>query len=281
MKFFHLSRQLAALAIIMTASLSCSDSDPVIAPAPTYDVMVKSTATLGNVLTDAAGKTLYFFSKDAAGTSTCTGGCLDVWPIYSKASPTYDPSLTATDFSSITRADGKTQITYKGWPLYYYQKDAAAGDVLGENVNSLWFVAKTTYTIMIANTQLVGNDAKLYTGDYKEGTGATAYFVDDMGRTLYGFANDKKNKNNFTTNVETHDATWPIYSAELKDLPSTVDKTLFTTIDVFGKKQLTYKGWPLYYFGPDNKVRGATKGVSVPRPGVWPIVNLASPVAPD
>lgn len=86
--------------------------------------------------------------------------------------------------------------------------------------------------------------------------------------------------NNFTTNVAEHDATWPIYSGEIKDLPSAMDKSLFGTIEVFGKKQLTYKGWPLYYFGPDAMTRGLTKGVSVPRPGVWPIVNKDSPLAP-
>jgi hypothetical protein len=46
-----------------------------------------------------------------------------------------------------------------------------------------------------------------------------------------------------------------------------IDKTLFSTIDVFGKKQLTYKGWPIYYFGLDGAKRGATKGVSVPKTG--------------
>lgn len=280
MKLFNLTRQLAALALVMAVSVSCSDDDPATPAAPTYDLMVKST-TQGNVLTDAQGKTLYFFSKDVAGTSTCTGTCLDNWPIYSKANFKVDPSLTAADFSTIPRADGGTQITYKGWPLYYYKGDAAAGDVKGENVNSLWFVAKTTYTLMIASAQLIGKDGILYKSDYTVGTGATPFFVDDLGRTLYAFANDKKNVNKFTTNVESHDASWPIYSAELKDLPSTVDKALFTTIDVFGKKQLTYKGWPLYYFGNDNKTRGLTKGVDSPRPGVWPIVNLASPVAPD
>jgi len=279
MKLFNLTRQLVAVAFVMAASISCSDDDPV-TPDPTYDLMVKST-TQGNVLTDANGKTLYYFSKDVAGTSACTGNCLDTWPIYSKANFKVDPTLTATDFNTITRADGGTQITYKGWPLYYYKSDVAAGDVKGENVGGIWFVAKTTYTIMVANAQLIGKDGKLYKSDYTEGTGATTFFVDDLGRTLYAFANDKKNVNKFTTNVESHDAAWPIYSAELKDLPSTVDKTLFTTIDVFGKKQLTYKGWPLYYFGNDNKTRGLTKGVDSPRTGVWPIVNLASPVAPD
>jgi predicted lipoprotein with Yx(FWY)xxD motif len=42
-------------------------------------------------------------------------------------------------------------------------------------------------------------------------------------------------------------------------------------IDVFGRKQLTYKGWPLYYYGTDAGVMGSNKGVSVPVPGRWPV----------
>ncbi|TDE12475.1 hypothetical protein [Dyadobacter psychrotolerans] len=279
MKVFNFSRKLIALAFLVSASLSCSnDSDT--NPEPTYDIALKET-TAGKVLVDENGKTLYFFAKDVAGTSACSGGCVDTWPLFSKSASKLDPALNATDFGSITRADGKSQTTFKGWPLYYYKNDLASGDVKGENVGSVWFVAKPTYTIMFANAQLIGKDGKLYTSDYKEGTGETQFFVDGMGRTLYAFANDKKNQNKFTTNVETHDASWPIYVAELKDLPSTLDKSLFTTIDVFGKKQLTYKGWPLYYFGNDNQKRGLTKGVDSPRTGVWPIVNKESPVAPD
>lgn len=275
MKLFRASHPLFA-ALVTLVSLSCSDKDP----APTYNITVQTTGK-GKVLADSAGRTLYFFSKDTDGKSACTAGCLANWPVYSKTALKIDPSLPAGDFAVITRADGAKQVTYKGWPLYYYKDDARAGDIKGENVGSIWFVAKTNYSLMIASGQLVGNDGKSYLGDYKEGTGATQFFVDDLGRTLYAFANDKKNKNNFTNNDATHDASWPIVSMELKDLPTGVDKALFGTIDVFGKKQITYKGWPLYYFGGDNQTRGLTKGVSVPRPGVWPIVNLSTTEAPQ
>jgi len=52
----------------------------------------------------------------------------------------------------------------------------------------------------------------------------------------------------------------------IQRLPSILVKTDFDTINVFGKIQLVYKGWPLYYFGADGGVRGNTKGVSVPTP---------------
>lgn len=265
---------------IVLAGLSCSDNDPDKEVPPVYNITVQS-ADKGMVLADSSGRTLYFFAKDADGKSACAGGCLTNWPIYSKTTLKIDPTLTSTDFNTMVRADGSKQVTYKGWPLYYYKDDAKAGETKGDNVGGIWFVAKTTYSLMIASGQLVGNDGKSYLGDYKEGTGATQFFVDDLGRTLYAFVNDKKNKNNFTNNDATHDATWPIFSKELKDLPAGMDKSLFATTDVFGKKQVTYKGWPLYYFGGDNQTRGLTKGVSVPKPGIWPIVNLSSTNAPE
>ncbi|HEV7382856.1 MAG TPA: hypothetical protein VGN64_23835, partial [Dyadobacter sp.] len=269
MKANNFLNSLVAMACVVLALSSCSDSTPV-ENEPSFDITQKSTS-LGNVLTDQKGRTLYFFTKDVKGTSACNGGCLDIWPILTlAATPRLDTGLVASDFASITRADGKSQVTYKGWPLYYYASDVAAGEVKGENVGDVWYVAKKSYAVMLANTQLVGNDGKNYTADYKEGSGDTQYFVDANGRTLYAFNRDEKNKNNYTKADFSNDATWPIWSTDWKDVPSVLDKSLFSTIDVFGKKQMTYKGWPLYYFGPDNATRGMTKGVSVPTPGVWP-----------
>jgi len=285
MKAKNFINSIVVMGCLAVAGWSCSSDDEdappvVVPPTPTFDISQKSTS-LGNVLTDQKGRTLYFFTKDVNGTSACTSGCLDVWPIFTVAAPKLDTGLVATDFGSITRADGKSQVTFKGWPLYYYASDAAAGDVKGENVGGVWFVAKKSYNLMLANTQLVGNDGKNYTADYKEGVGDTQYFVDANGRTLYAFDKDKKNKNNYTKSDFSNDATWPIWVSDLKDVPSTLDKSLFGSIDVFGKKQVTYKGWPLYYFGPDNATRGLTKGVSVPTPGVWPIVQKATAAAPE
>lgn len=173
MKIFSNSRMLVALGFLMAFSISCSDDDettpdPVVVP---NDVQLKDASTLGKVLTDKDGKTLYFFTKDAAGASVCTGGCLDTWPIFSVAdiaSMKLDAGLKAADFASVTRADGKPQMTYKGWPLYYYKDDLAAGDAKGEGVGTRWYVAKTGYSLMLSNAQLVGLDGKSYKADYTE-----------------------------------------------------------------------------------------------------------------
>jgi predicted lipoprotein with Yx(FWY)xxD motif len=282
MKIFSISRSLIALGLLMAVTISCSDDDET--PLPN-DIALKEAPVVGSVLSDKDGRTLYFFTKDAGNTSVCTGACLAKWPVFSVANTSsmkLGAGLKASDFANITRTDGVTQTTYKGWPLYYFADDVTAADAKGEGVGNIWYVAKTKYTVMLSNAQLVGNDGKSYKQDYTEGTGETQFLVDSVGRTLYAFVRDSSMNNNWTTNDPTHDATWPIYEvANMGDVPSGLDKTQFGTITVFGKKQLTYKGWPLYYFGPDELTKGLTKGVSVPRPGVWPIVNKESPNAPN
>ncbi len=136
---------------------SCKKDEAVVVPPK--DLSLAETS-LGKVLTDDKGKTLYFFSNDIAGGTQCTGNCLTNWPIYYKANPTLGAGLEASDFGTISRSDGAMQSTYKGWPLYYYVNDAATGDMKGENVNKVWFVAKPQYSLFVGNTQLVGNDGK-------------------------------------------------------------------------------------------------------------------------
>jgi len=269
-----------SVATVVSMMVACSKDDDNSTP-PKADIQIASNATLGAYLTDSEGKTLYFFSNDASGASACTGGCLAAWPIYYKASPTLgDTSLHAADFGVITRADGSKQTTYKGWPLYYYAPDAAAGDVKGEAVGNVWFVAKTNYTVMLANTQLVGNDSVEYNSQYQPGKEVTQYMTDAFGRTLYAFKPDKFKKNTYTKADFSNNPIWPIYEvSDIRSIASILAKTDFDTLHVFGKVQLSYKGHPLYYFGKDAMQRGSTKGVSVPTPGVWPIVNKNTTVA--
>jgi predicted lipoprotein with Yx(FWY)xxD motif len=249
-------------------------------------VKLKNSPELGSYLTDQNDKTLYFFSNDANGKNNCSGGCATAWPIFSGDVPTQaklGEGLSASDFGSITLDNGKKQITYKGWPLYYFSPKGvpeAPNATTGEGAGDVWYVAKPDYTVMIMNTQLLGKDGKKYKSDYTEGEAKTAYFTDAKGRALYGFIKDKKNKNNFSKQGEDSKA-WIVYEADRIVVPSKVDKSLFGTIDVFGKKQLTYNGWPLYYFGDDEGVAGSNKGVSVPKPGIWPIAARDMSAAPE
>ena len=99
--------------------------------------------SLGSVLVDGDGKTLYIFTPDAAsaGKSVCNGDCAAAWPpLLGDAAPTLGTGLTASDFTTITRDDGASQIAFFGMPLYYFAADAAAGDVKGQGLNDKWYV---------------------------------------------------------------------------------------------------------------------------------------------
>ena len=104
----------------------CTRNAPVTpaTPAPTAtvampvsaDTVRTTTSSLGTMLTDSKGMTLYFFETDIPGNgaSVCNGGCAKFWPIFYTGTVTVSPPLAATDFSTITRTDGAKQTVYKG-----------------------------------------------------------------------------------------------------------------------------------------------------------------------
>ena len=241
------------------------------ADAATQELKLTSDPVLGQVLTDGIGNTLYFFTKDSEpNNSSCMGGCLSNWPVFHASNLSVGMGLDAADFEEFERADGVMQTTYKGWPLYYFANDNNAGETNGEAVNNIWFVAKPDYGLMLMDDELVGKDGMTYDSNYELGSEVVQFFVDAEGRTIYTFKNDNYNQNNFTADDFSNNGVWPIYEFDLQSIPSTLDESLFGSITVAGHTQMTYKGWPLYYFGQDA-ARGETKGVSVPSPGVWPV----------
>jgi predicted lipoprotein with Yx(FWY)xxD motif len=88
--------------------------------------------------------TLYYFEKDKVGTTTCYAQCATNWPPYTVSADTQLMSTVGIDddLSTIVRADGATQVAYKGMPLYFYLKDSKPGDVTGDGVGGAWHVAK-------------------------------------------------------------------------------------------------------------------------------------------
>lgn len=270
------------VAIIALVLVSCNDNDDDYSGTPITDtssVRLANDAALGSILVDGNGNSLYFFSRDTKDNSECVDGCLDAWPVFYDANITVGTGLDANDFATITRTDGAQQTTYKGWPLYYFANDGAPGDTNGDGVGGVWFISKPDYSVMYANAQLVGNDGNNYLEDYTVGDGSTSYIVSFGGRTMYTFVNDTDGTNNFTAADFSNNSVWPIVEIGLDQIPSILDTADFGVINVFGRNQLTYKGWPLYYFGQDT-LRGDNKGVSVPNPGIWPIANVNTIPAP-
>jgi predicted lipoprotein with Yx(FWY)xxD motif len=106
-----------------------------------HEVKVAKKEKIGSYLTDAKGMTLYVFKKDSPGKSACAGDCVAKWPLYYREHAAPTGELKASDFATITREDGQKQTTYRGMPLYYFAGDKAAGDINGQGVKDVWFVA--------------------------------------------------------------------------------------------------------------------------------------------
>ena len=102
---------------------------------------VTTNATLGSFLADSKGMTLYLFTSDTPGISTCYGSCASYWPpLLTTGAPVAGTGVDAAMLGTITRTDGTTQVTYNSWPLYYYSKDVKSGDTTGEGVQGTWYV---------------------------------------------------------------------------------------------------------------------------------------------
>jgi predicted lipoprotein with Yx(FWY)xxD motif len=99
-------------------------------------------SSLGQILVDAEGLTLYMFVPDEeTGEPTCYDDCATAWPaLLAEGTPTAGEGLDASLLSTATRTDGGTQVKYGTWPLYYFSGDAAAGETNGQGLNEVWYV---------------------------------------------------------------------------------------------------------------------------------------------
>lgn len=114
---------------------------PAATSASAAQVKVVQSSQFGQILADDTGRTLYLYTNDIKNTSNCYGGCATAWPpLITGGTPVAgagaDPALIGTT----TRRDGQMQVTYNGWPLYYWFKDQKPGDTTGQNVGGTWFV---------------------------------------------------------------------------------------------------------------------------------------------
>lgn len=217
--------------------------------------------TIGFYLEGPTGRALYYFAMDvpSSGHSNLTASGLSIW------TPFYAPNITlpvnppvavnASDFSTITGANGANQTTYRGWPLYYFNNDTGPGKIGGQGFNSLWWVMKPTYSVML---------------DYKASVGGL-YLTDNRGMTLYRFLNDTPGSGFSNATSAALTQAWPPFYAQVAVAPSYLNATSFSAIALpNGSNETTYKGWPLHYYFNDTKP-GDTNGQGLAN--VWYAMN--------
>ena len=217
--------------------------------------------SLGEVIVDPEGMTLYGFTVDDPGVSNCYDACAQAWPPLAGDTPVGD-GLDESLFSTTERNDGTTQLVMGDWPLYYFAGDTAPGDVNGQEVQGVWFVVTADGDLVGAQEAMATDTEeaapspagdRLY--DTEEPKGVTVAetdlgptLVDADGMTLYGFTQDSATVSVCSGSCAEN---WPPVSGETT-VSSELDASLVsvTTRDD-GTTQLVVGEWPLYRFAGD------------------------------
>lgn len=247
------------LALTMTLFTSCSDDDgekvEEIAEETPLTIKIYESNALGKILVNQDNQSMYFFAEDVNGLRNCEGNCANVWPAVTGNLNELEtgPNLNESDFASISIGDGQHQITYKGWPLYYFSEEGngeleTTGATKGDGRGDVFHVAKPDYTVLIAKQTVT------------EGEEPVVYLVNDRGVSIYrNFADDFNESNCVGGCVNV----WsPVQDEAYLVLPSSLNPEDFDETqreDDFGP-QISYKGYPLYFFSSDEGNMGSVLG---------------------
>lgn len=127
--------------------------------------------SIGSVLTNAQGRTLYVFTPEKGGKVTCTGGCASVWPPMLSATG-HNPATTSAVHpnlvGTVAYPSGGKIVTYAGWPLHTYASDTASRTAKGQGVDGKWYVVSPSGQVI---TRPIGSA----TGTAGTSTGSSGY----------------------------------------------------------------------------------------------------------
>jgi predicted lipoprotein with Yx(FWY)xxD motif len=133
----------AALAVSIIGAASAASAHR------TSGAIVKTRSTsLGRILVNSRGHSLYLFEKDKRGRSACYAACAKFWPpLLTSGKPIAGPGAKGSLLRTTTRTGGARQVTYAGHPLYRYALDKRAGQTKGEGSKAFgaeWYVLAPT-----------------------------------------------------------------------------------------------------------------------------------------
>jgi predicted lipoprotein with Yx(FWY)xxD motif len=137
---------LTLVALTATAALAAGSSSATAATDSSAGTGTVRTAasSLGRILVDARRRTLYLFEKDRLGRSACAGTCATYWPpLLVRGKPAGAGGAKQSLLGSTRRADGTTQVTYAGHPLYRFVLDTGPGRTKGQDLHDFgaaWYV---------------------------------------------------------------------------------------------------------------------------------------------
>ena len=132
----------ATLAIAARGGGSDTPQPPMTASGRLATIGLESAGSVGEVLVDSRGRSLYSFRRDSGGRSSCVAACAAAWPhVRAQSSSLAGPELSAAKLTT-ARSDGGPQILYNGHPLYRFTGNAKPGDINGQRVTAFgaaWF----------------------------------------------------------------------------------------------------------------------------------------------
>jgi predicted lipoprotein with Yx(FWY)xxD motif len=133
-------RRSFAVSILAAAALAGAAVSAVALGSTGHPGISLRATRFGSVLVAANGRTLYLFTADRK-TSACTGACAALWPpLLAKGTVDAGDGVKTSLLGAVKRADGTRQVTYAGHPLYFFARDAKAGQMKGEGFGGRWFV---------------------------------------------------------------------------------------------------------------------------------------------
>jgi predicted lipoprotein with Yx(FWY)xxD motif len=104
----------------------------------------------GRMLYDGRGRALYLFTRERTSRSRCYGECAAAWPPFlTRRKPQARSGVKSSLLGTTRRRDRRTQVTYRGHPLYHYMGDRQPGQVLCQDVNEFggtWLVVSPSGT---------------------------------------------------------------------------------------------------------------------------------------
>jgi predicted lipoprotein with Yx(FWY)xxD motif len=129
---------LGLLVGLVLVTAACGDDDEestAAAGTGATDIAVREGTSVGTVLVDADGMTLYTTDEEADGTIRCVDECAAIWlPVTVTSAAPSAPEVVADEIGTVARPDGSMQATFAGQPLYRFSFDEQPGDVTGEAV---------------------------------------------------------------------------------------------------------------------------------------------------
>lgn len=197
--------------------------------------------TYGKLLTDSTGRSLYVQARDVPNTGAVAnlGEVGRFYPPFYAESVAGGNGINVSEFGYLTRADGKRQTTFRGWPLYYYLNDKAPGDAKSQGANNITFLAKPDYTVMV-----------------RENTTRGIYLSDTMGAALLVRDGDT------ATGPAPGYAPFRAFPA-LGPAPLVQAADFAETVGPSGEPQTTYRGQPLFSYSGQSRpgaITGDTDG---------------------